>query len=152
MYRSTRPPIADALSLAIALVWAGMLIGVSFVATPIKFSAPGLSLPVALEVGRVTFHLFTRIEWGLAAVLFLASVSGTSWVRSTLAVLLAGVVVAQAAWLLPALDARLAATVAGNPPPPSSYHMLYALAEAAKLLLLVAAGVFGLRAWGLGRR
>jgi hypothetical protein len=146
MHRMSRHAIADAVFLAIALVWAGMLIGVSFVATPIKFSAPSLSLPVALDVGRVTFHLFSRIEWTLAATLLLTSAAGTSRVRTVLAVLLAALVTVQTVWLLPILDARIAAVVAGVPSPPSQHHTLYAIAEAIKLLLLAVAGSSSLSA------
>lgn len=48
-----------AMSVAIvSLVWAGMIVGVSGLATPAKFVAPSLNLPIALEVGRVTFQVF----------------------------------------------------------------------------------------------
>lgn len=152
MSRLYRPAIADALFLAIVLLWAGMLIGVSFVATPVKFTAPGLSLPVALEVGQVTFRLFSRIEWALAVVLLFVSVPGSSRTWTGLAVILAALVTVQAAWLLPALDARVAAVVSGSPLPPSQHHTLYALAEAAKLLFLAVAGFFSFRIIGHSRR
>lgn len=152
MYRLSRQAIADVVYLAIALVWAGMLIGVSFVATPIKFSAPSLTLPVALDVGRVTFHLFSRIEWALAATLLLASAAGTSYVRAALAVLLVALVTVQSAWLLPVLDARIAVVVAGATLPPSQHHTLYAIAEAVKLLLLAVAGSSSLSALAHSRR
>ena len=43
------------------LIWAGIIFGVSLLATPAKFLAPDLSLTEALQVGRVTFRvLFTR--------------------------------------------------------------------------------------------
>lgn len=42
---------ANAATACVALFWAGMLAGVSFLATPVKFEAASLSLPVALEVG-----------------------------------------------------------------------------------------------------
>jgi hypothetical protein len=47
---------------ALALVWAGTLFGVSFLATPVKFLAPSLTLPVALDVGRQTFGVFSLVE------------------------------------------------------------------------------------------
>ena len=40
----------------LAWLWAGLVLGVSFVATPVKFLAPSLSLADALAVGRVTFE------------------------------------------------------------------------------------------------
>ena len=39
--------------LVAATLWAGLLMGVSFVATPVKFLAPSLSLAVALDVDQV---------------------------------------------------------------------------------------------------
>ena len=43
------------LSRGIALVWAGVAIGGSLIATPAKFQAPSLSMTTALEVGRAQF-------------------------------------------------------------------------------------------------
>ncbi|MBO6782466.1 MAG: hypothetical protein JJ899_04220 [Alphaproteobacteria bacterium] len=139
---------ANAAFLAFALIWAGMLIGVSFLATPVKFAAPGLTLPVALEVGHVTFHLFSRVEWTFGAALLLAAMFGTSRLRLGIAVLLAIVLALQAAWLLPVLDERVAAVVAGAPLPPSSHHTIYAAAEGAKILLLGIASFTVLRRVG----
>ena len=50
----------------------GLLIGVSFLATPVKFRAASLDLPVALDVGRVTFELFSKVELGFCAALLIA--------------------------------------------------------------------------------
>ncbi len=50
---------------------------------------------------------------------------------------LAAIVVVQAVWLLPALDARVAETVAGHPPPPSHHHAVYAALEVFKAGLLL---------------
>jgi hypothetical protein len=53
---------------AIFFIWAGLLIGVSFVATPAKFLAPSLALAQALDVGRWTFYVLAWIEWGFVSV------------------------------------------------------------------------------------
>ena len=53
---------------AILFLWAGLLFGVSFVATPAKFLAPSLPMAQALDVGRWTFHVLALIEWGLVVV------------------------------------------------------------------------------------
>jgi hypothetical protein len=45
-------------------IWAGLLLGVSFVATPAKFLAPSLPMTQALDVGRWTFHVLAWTEWG----------------------------------------------------------------------------------------
>ena len=52
---------------AALFVWAGLLLGVAFVATPAKFLAPSLPLAQALDVGRWTFHVLSIIEWSLVA-------------------------------------------------------------------------------------
>src|SRR5690606_30735313 len=51
--------------LLLAVLWTGLLLGVSFLATPVKFLAPSLSLPVALDVGRQTFMVFNWVEVAL---------------------------------------------------------------------------------------
>ncbi len=130
----------------LTLVWAGMVIGVSGLATPAKFHAPSLSLPVALDVGRTTFHVFTRVEWllGLALVLLLLAL----WHRRLIllgALLIVAILLVQALYLLPALDLRVAAIIAGQTPPPSPLHTWYAAAEAGKLATLLALGIAALR-------
>lgn len=129
---------AIAILIASAL-WAGLLVGVSFIATPVKFLAPSLSLPVALDVGRQTFWALNWIEIGCAVVLLAIVVAGYRTVAAaSLAALLAAAVVAQALWLLPVLDARVAMVIAGQAPPPSSLHSIYVGLEVGKLGLLVA--------------
>lgn len=137
MVRRSVEPIPDAGLAIVTAVWLGMLVGVSFLATPVKFQAPSLDLGVALEVGRVTFAAFTKVEWVLCLLLSALVL----WHRSTRGeMLLAGaavlIVVVQALWLLPALDARVEAVILGRPMPPSVHHMLYAGLEAGKALVL----------------
>lgn len=122
----------------VALIWFGMLIGVSFVATPVKFVVQDLSLATALQVGQATFGLFTKIEWGLVAALFATSTPEwrTRPLVLALALALGASVIVQATWLLPALDVRVATIVAGQTPPPSWHHAIYAGVEAAKALAL----------------
>ncbi len=131
----------------VALLWLGMLMGVSFLATPVKFVVPDLSLPVALQVGQATFAVFARVEWVLATtlLLFCASAVRARPIRFALAVLGAAVVLAQAVWLMPALDARVDEIVAGGSPPASPHHAIYAALEAAKAFTLIALAVLSLR-------
>jgi len=119
----------------VALVWLGIVIGVSFMATPIKFTAPSLDLPTALEVGRVTFRLLGRVEWVLALALV-----ASAWVArqrppwSFYAVVM--VLAAEMFWLLPALGVRTDAIRAGARPPASSLHAVFIAAELAKCVAL----------------
>src|SRR5690606_15641277 len=110
---------------------------VSFIATVAKFNAPSLTLPVALEVGKYTFAPLARTEWVLALLLaVLVMASGFDRIRVLVFAALAAILLAQALWLLPALDARVDAIIAGGTPPPSRLHVVFVACEGAKLLLL----------------
>lgn len=120
-----------------ALVWMGMLLGVSFLATPVKFLAPSLTLPVALDVGRQTFGTFSIVEvLASLAVLTAAVLSGGKQLNTVVAALIGCLVAAQFLWLLPALDARVDIILQGRTPEESGLHNLYIAMDTAKLLLL----------------
>jgi hypothetical protein len=122
---------------SVAILWLGLLLGVSFIATPAKFAAPTLTLPVALDVGRVTFSLFSKIEWVMAALLLLNVFIAKPSKTIAGATLIAGLIVLfQALYLLPMLDERTTAAIAGSPQPSSVHHAIYVWLEATKALLL----------------
>jgi hypothetical protein len=124
--------------LALAILWLGLLLGVSFLATPVKFLAPSLTLPVALDVGRQTFAAFNRVEWVLIALLLVLAIIGPRTLAAVAGLLVAAAVtIAQALWMLPVLDARVGIIIAGGHPPPSSLHNAYLVAEVVKLLALL---------------
>ena len=123
----------------LALVWAGMVLGVSFLATPAKFLAPSLPHPVALDVGRHTFRTFGRVEAALAALLELRAAGSKS--RRLFALAPGLVVLAQTLWLRPRLDARTRQVIAGKELPPADLHLAYVASEAIKLAALLALGL-----------
>jgi hypothetical protein len=121
----------------LALVWIGMLLGVSFLATPVKFLAPSLTLAVALDVGRQTFSAFSMLEVVAALVLLTAAVLIRSQRQVVVFVCLISALVAlQFFWLLPALDGRVEVILQGEMPGESHLHSVYIAIEAAKLALL----------------
>jgi hypothetical protein len=126
---------------ALIMLWAGMLIGVSFLAAPAKFGAPGLSLPLALEVGRREFGALNLTELAFAVVtLALAAYARPEraiWLGLGLA---AAIVVLQWLWLLPVLDARAELIIQGETPEPVPWHALYIGGEVLKLLALLVTG------------
>lgn len=127
----------------VAYVWLGLVLGVSFLATPIKFRAESLTLPVALDVGRTTFHAFGKVEWVLSVVFVILAVRSRSELQPVdwfLMALVVGIVASQALWLIPRLDVRVAAVIAGEPLPPSHLHTVYAGAEFAKAITLLLIG------------
>jgi hypothetical protein len=120
-----------------ATLWLGLLLGVSFLATPVKFLAPSLTLPVALDVGRHTFAVFNKVEWGLAILLlFLLLIGRRSWLGSVAAIIAALLVLVETVWLLPLLDQRVSLIIAGQSLPISSDHNVYIAIDVAKLVAL----------------
>ncbi len=139
------PGVADRLGSRLVLFWAGLSVGVAFLATPAKFLSPSSSQNVALDVGRLIFAIYNHVKRGMGAALGVSAVlsrrRGRWAVALSVPVLTA---VAQALWLIPALDARVSAILAGDPPPASSLHVLYIVAEAVKVLWLLAWGLIDL--------
>lgn len=140
------PSLPDRLGVRLLLLWAGLSMGVAFLATPVKFMAPSLTLPVALDVGRHTFRIYNDIELGL--LIFLVALAAWSKTRRSayLGLAVPGVVVAvQALWLIPALDDRVSTILAGGQPAPSNLHVAYVGVELLKVLWLLAFGLGDLR-------
>ena len=126
---------------ALIMLWAGVLIGVSFLAAPAKFGAPGLSLPMAMEIGRREFGALNLTEIALAAL----TLALAAYVRPERAIwlglgLAALIVALQWLWLLPLLDARAELIIQGGTPEPAPWHGLYIAAEVLKLLALLVVG------------
>ena len=48
--------------------WAGLVLGVSFLAIPVKFLALSLSLSIALDIGSQILVVLNRVEFDLAAI------------------------------------------------------------------------------------
>ena len=121
-----------------AALWLGLLVGVSFLATPVKFLAPSLTLPVALDVGRHTFAVFNKVESGLAVLLLVLLLIGSRSVLGRVAATIAGLLVlAETVWLLPLLDRRVSLIIAGEVLPASNDHSIYIAMDVAKLVALV---------------
>ena len=134
----------DRLGPKIVLVWAGLAIGVAFVATPAKLLVPSLDLAVALDIGRHTFQVYNGAELVLLLLLAILGVwSKTRWRWYRAFAIPAAIVIAQAVWLIPALDDRVAVILA-RPSlalPHSSLHSLYIAAEAVKIAVLLGWGL-----------
>lgn len=129
----------------LATLYTGLLLGVSFLATPVKFLAPSLTLPVALDVGRQTFMVFNITELVCALALLALALLAASRRPQMLAGGVLLLVVIQTIWLLPVLDARVEIILQGDMPPPSQLHNLYIAMDALKLVLLIAVATLGFR-------
>lgn len=125
----------------ICFLWVGMTVGVSMIATPVRFTASSITRPVALDVGRMVFAALNKAELvALVALLVIVRINGSTarwWGFSAILVL---IVLAQGLWLIPELAARTDIIIAGGEPPASYAHATYAALELAKIGLLLFLG------------
>jgi hypothetical protein len=125
----------------ICFLWAGLSIGVSMIATPVRFTASTITRPVALDVGRVVFAALNKAELAaLVLLLIVVRVSGTARRWWAVGALLTLIVLAQGVWLIPELAARTEIIIAGGEPPPSYAHAIYSSLELIKIGLLLYCG------------
>lgn len=126
----------------LASLWCGLIIGVSFIATPVKFTAPLIDFKEALDLGRVTFGLFGPIELVLSFLLLVAAMVSAAPRWTSLLPLLAAfclmLTLSENLWLRPLLDERLLAILADRPVAQSDLHLIYVAFQALKLPLLLA--------------
>ena len=66
------PATGQVIGTAVAFVWLGMVLTISFLETPLKFLAPGIALPLGLGIGRLVFRALNTVEVVLAAALITA--------------------------------------------------------------------------------
>ncbi|TFI15770.1 hypothetical protein E4A41_15285, partial [Micrococcus endophyticus] len=57
---------------AVPAVWLGLLVGISLIEAPLKFTAPGITIPLGLGIGRRVFFAMNLVEVVLAVVLLVA--------------------------------------------------------------------------------
>ena len=131
----------------VCFIWFGMTAGISLLETPVRFTAPTLTRPVALDIGRVVFAALNKAELvALLVLLLVVRISGRArelWIQCSALIL---ILLAQSIWLLPQLAARAQQIVAGVEPAPSMLHGTYSVLELLKLLLLLYLGFRSLQA------
>lgn len=130
----------------LCFAWFGMTAGISLLEAPVKFTAPLITRPVALDVGRVVFAALNKAELAaLVLTLVLVRASGLAhrlWAPVSALVL---ILIVQSVWLLPELSQRSLAITQGIDPGDSQAHLLYAVFELCKLALLLVIGFRALR-------
>ena len=120
------------------LLWIGFVCGISFMATPLKFQAPSLTLPVALEIGHLVFHALNALEIGYATAITVITLCSDWPRRIRVLTLLIGLLLAtQTILLYTVLDARTLAIIHGLEVPERSFHPYYVALEGVKFALLL---------------
>ncbi|MEU4234465.1 hypothetical protein AB0F17_60185 [Nonomuraea sp. NPDC026600] len=142
--------LAAVAQIAVPFLWLGMVLAISFLETPLKFRAPGITVPLGLGIGRLVFRALNVVELALAVTLTLAllasNASNASKVNlggtvTTVLIALWTLLVIQVAVLRPPLDRRARHLIQGQSPPRSHHHLAYIAAECAKIVLLPALGI-----------
>ncbi|MGQ4616634.1 hypothetical protein [Nocardia sp. R7R-8] len=130
--------IAQHLLWFLPMLWLGMVLAISFLEAPLKFRAPGVTLPLGLGIGRLVFRALNIVEAVLAVLLVLAAVivgPGTAvWVWLGIA---AVVLAVQIAVVRPPLSRRSDRVLAGEDLPRSHAHYWYIGLEVAKVVALI---------------
>lgn len=131
------------LQIAVPFIWFGLLGGISFLEAPLKFQAPGITIPLGLGIGRLVFFALNKIEIALAILMIFLLFKAKPKNRFPLFsfAVIAFLLLLETVWLLPILDARAVLIVGGETVPDSNPHLIYIGFDAAKFVLLFALGV-----------
>lgn len=132
---------ASAVAVAVAFLWAGLVIAISFIETPLKFRAPEVTVRVGLGIGRLVFRALNGVEIVLALVLVVAAViehpSGRIVIAGAVALL---ALVVQLGGVRPRLSRRSVQILAGADIPRSHAHHSYVALELIKVSALLVTG------------
>jgi hypothetical protein len=122
-----------------------MVLAISFLEAPLKFRAPGVTIPLGLGIGRLVFRALNICEAVLAAVIVVAMLAGDSGTGVVVAVSVAiAALVIQVVGVRPALTRRSDAVLAdaGQGGTGRSHaHYVYVVFEVVKVVALLSSGV-----------
>ncbi|MFT6407974.1 MAG: hypothetical protein ACJAQ6_001390 [Arenicella sp.] len=123
----------------ICLLWCGVLLGVSFIATPAKFLVAELDIVTAVKIGRATFQVYHYFEIAAACLVFLAlclfRVNRTVWAYFALLGLVLAAQTFLVQPLLTATSEKLFAGIAMQSK--SNMHLYYIFCDCLKAALLI---------------
>ncbi|MBF6350425.1 hypothetical protein IU448_15580 [Nocardia flavorosea] len=129
--------LAQHLMWFLPMLWLGMVLAISFLETPLKFRAPGVTTALGLGIGRIVFRALNTAESVLAVLLLVAAVvlgpPGGVWVWLGIAVV---ILLVQVAVVRPPLSRRSDRVLAGEELPRSTAHYWYIGLELAKVIVL----------------
>jgi hypothetical protein len=133
-----------ATAVALAFVWLGMVLAISFLEAPLKFRAPGVTLQVGLGIGRLVFRALNSAEVLIAVGIAIALALSHEHIDVGIVVAFAiavGALIIQLAGVRPRLTRRSDAVLAGDDAPRSHAHYVYVALEAVKIVALVVGGI-----------
>jgi hypothetical protein len=124
------------------LLWSGMILGISFLESWVKFRAPLLTKPIGLDVGRTVFSAFHQVQWALLLLaIFIMLFIHRDYNKWILIISITLTLIFQTLWIHPKLKDRIDLILAGQSSKPSYLHSIYVGLELIKLVLLISLGV-----------
>lgn len=135
---------ATALQIAATFTWLGMVLGISFLEAPIKFRAPGITVPLGVGIGRLVFRALNASEavlWIVILIGLLLGIGEAQPAQWVLFVLLAADLILGSVVIRPLLDRGVVDGVARESMPRTVLHFAYIGLEVVKVGLLIAFGV-----------
>lgn len=140
--------LAAAARLVLPAIWLGLLIGISLIEAPLKFTAPGITIPLGLGIGRLVFGAMNIVEVVLFIALAAACIKRSVGSRFIQVIVSLGVVLlVKMALIRPVLNKRTDAVLAGVDDGGSLAHYFYIAADGVLIVLLVLALVLAVRRW-----
>ena len=135
--------LSKTLKIAVPFLWLGMVLAISFMEAPLKFQAPGITIPLGLGIGRLVFFTLNKMEIVCGLLLLFAFLRTRPNSRTMLMTFGLAVVILllETVWLLPVLDARAELVIAGTASPFSNSHVVYIVFDAIKLISLAVLGI-----------
>lgn len=126
--------------LTLVVLWFGMVAAISLIEAPLKFQAPGITIPLGLGIGRLVFTALNTVESALLVVFTVLAI----WPREARLVgkrvvvwaALTAVHVVKISAVRPPLNARTDLVLAGADPGQSPWHYVYIACDATTMILL----------------
>ncbi|QIM17475.1 hypothetical protein G7067_12970 [Leucobacter insecticola] len=136
--------------LALPVLWFGMIAAISFIEAPLKFQAPGITIPLGLGIGRLVFAVLNIAEAAiLLAITLLSFWPISARIEGRRLLVWFGLILvfaAKVAGVRPPLNARTDLVIAGADPGQSPWHYLYIACDLVTMVLLVLLAVTAARA------
>lgn len=136
--------------LALLVLWFGMVAAISFIEAPLKFQAPGITIPLGLGIGRLVFAALNAAEGlillALTILSFWPRTARVSGARLAAWGALAILFVVKVAVVRPPLNARTDLVLQGADPGQSPWHYVYIACDLVVMAVLIVAAAMTARA------
>jgi len=132
-------------SLVAMALTTGLVLAISFLETPMKFQLSGMTLPLALEMGKMMFEVSSKFQWAMVVIILMEFIflKESKWTYPNLFPLMFMTILAlQYFWMLPVLDHRADFIIEGKTVPPSELHNAFIYSEVLKFNALIFGIVF----------